>query len=261
MPGPAKQATQTDGWIPISNPEGRYSTGIADFDRLLGGGFQRGSVALFGIDETIEQEDLDLLLLPTYLNFLYQSRGIVAVLPSRDSPHGFRTRLTRHVTRRRFDSRVRVVDYVGEDEGLSYVVNLKNKGDLIWRQPSPTETKAAIAKMVNAEKAAAGNRQKPYLELVACEVLETLVGPEQAAKMFFHGAKRSRQVGNLVISPIAAGLVMAAAARRLADTEFALHHDDVGLLIRGIRPAFPNHVVVPDTRAGPPHVAFVPRPS
>ena len=259
MPGPRKLEAATDGWDPVPDAEGRFSTGISDFDRLLGGGFQRGSVVLLGVDETVEQEDIDLLLLPTYLNFLYQSRGIIAVLPSRDSPHRFRARLTRYVTRRRFDSRVRVVDYVGEDEGLSYVVNLKAK-DGPSRQPSARETKAAIAKMVVAEKAVAGNRKRPFLEFYACEVLETLMGSEQAATMFFLGAKRSRTIGNLLIVPMAAGLGMSAAARRMADAEFALHHDEVGLMIRGIRPAFPNHVVLPDPRAGPPHVAFVPRP-
>ncbi len=264
MRAPAKLASKESEWKPTSDPEGRFSTGIADFDQLLGGGFQRGSVALIGVDETVEQDDLDLLLLPTFLNFLYQSRGIVAILPSRDSPHKFRARLTRYVTRRRFDSRVRVVDYAGEDEGHSYVVNMKVKdappGPSAY-PPSPKEREVAIAKMVKAEKAATGNRGKPILELVACEVFETLMGPEEAAKMFFHGAKRTRQVGNLGILPMATGLGMAAAARRLADTEFALHHDEVGLLIRGVRPSFPNHVVVADSMAGPPHVSFVPRPA
>lgn len=260
MRAPTKTAPDAGEWKPISDPEGRYSSGIPDLDRLLGGGFRRGSVALLGLDETVEKEDLDLLLLPTFLNFLYQSRGMIAVLPSRDSPHDFRARLTRYVTRRRFDSRVRVVDYVGEDEGLSYVVNLKGVGEI----PHPRtakETKVAIAKMVKAEKAAAGNRKKAFIELFSCEVFETLMGPEEAAKMFFHGAKRSRQVGNLAIVPMGAGLQMAPSARRMADTEFALHHDDVGLMIRGVRPSFPNHVVMVDPALGPPHVAFVPRPS
>ena len=113
----SKPEKTAEGWRPLRDPEDRHSSGIVivNFDRLLGGGFPRGATALFGTDETVELEDLDRLLFPTYLNFLYQSRGIIAVLPSRDSPHGFRSRLTRFATRRRFDSRDRVVDYVGED--------------------------------------------------------------------------------------------------------------------------------------------------
>ena len=81
----AKTVTENaNGWTPIPDPEDRHSTGIADFDRLLGGGFRRGSYALFSLDETVGTEDLDLLLFPTLLNVLYHSRGIIAMLPSRD---------------------------------------------------------------------------------------------------------------------------------------------------------------------------------
>jgi hypothetical protein len=145
----------------------------------LGGGFRPGGLALFSLDETVGLEDLDLLLFPTFLNMLYHSRGMIAMLPSRDSPHDFRTRLTRFVTRRRFDSRVRVVDYVGEDEGLSFVVNLNFGGD---RASPAAQTKArgkATAMMVEAESVVRGERKKPFLELTAFEVFETLLEPSR----------------------------------------------------------------------------------
>jgi len=262
MPGRAKPAHKADGWKPIPDPEGRYSSGIADFDRLLGGGFQRGSFAIFGMDETVGLEDLDLLLFPTYLNILYHSRGIIAVLPSRDSPHGFRERMTRFVTRRRFDSRVRIMDYVGEDEGPPYVVNLASGMDLGDPKSSdPIARKKAIAKVVAAEKVAQGARKKTFLELTAFEVFETLLGVDKATQMYFYGMKRTRGIGNLGVGILGPGLRCAAGVRRLADTEFELHRDEVGLIIRGIRPSFTSCVVTQDLQAGPPHVAFVPRPS
>ncbi len=249
------------GWNARPDPEGFYSTGIPDFDRLLGGGFRRGSMVLFDLDETVGTEDLDLLLFPTFLNMLYHSRGMIAILPSRDSPARFRARLTRYVSRRRFDSRVRVVDYVGEDEGLSYVVNIT--GSVMNEEKGSAARKsknAAIAKMVAAEKAAAGGRGKAFVEYYALEVMDTLMGPEPAARMFFHGAKRSRQMGNLLITPMGPGLGSAVTARRLADSEFQLHRDEVGLIVRGVRPAFPGHVVTPDGTAGAPYATFVPPP-
>jgi len=262
MRGPAKTAPKANGWKPIPDPEGRYSTGIADFDRLLGGGFQRGSMALFGMDETVGLEDLDLLLFPTLLNILYQSRGMIAILPARDSPHDFRARMTRYVTRRRFDSRVRIIDYVGEDEGPPYVVNLNSKGRLPDPQRSnPKERNVAIAKMVEAERVVQGGRKKAFLEVTAFEVFETLLGVDKALQMFFYGVKRTRAIGNLGIGLLGPGLGCAAGVRRLADTEFELHRDEVGLIIRGVRPSFSSCVVTGDLQAGPPHVAFVPRPS
>jgi hypothetical protein len=256
----SRNAARDDEWKPTDDPDGSFSSGIADFDQLIGGGYRRGSVSLVSWDETVGTEDLDLLLLPTILNMLHHSRGLIAVLPARDSPHNFRERLTRYVTRRRFDSRVRVVDYAGEDEGLSYVVSITSSALGSMEEQSESEKKAAMAKMVEAEKAAAGNRNRPFLELYSLDVMETLMGPEKAATMFFHGAKRSRQVGNLLIVLLGPGLGSAVAARKLADNEFQLHHNDVGLVVRGVRPQFPGHVVTTDTAKGSPHVVLVPRP-
>ncbi len=250
------------GWEPLPDPDGRFSSGIADFDRLMGGGFERGSTAMFTLDETVGIDDLDHVLTPTYLNTLYHSRGIVAVIPSRDSPHAFRQRLTRFVTRRRFDSRVRICDYVGEDQGAPYVVNL---GEGRWGASSkPRSEKAerrALAKMVRAEKAAQGQREKPFLELTAFEVFDTLLGSERAVQVFYYGLKRTRQMGNLGIGILGPGVGCAAGVRRMVDTEFGLHRDEMGLIIRGIRPAFSPCLVTKELSATPPHVAFAPRPS
>ncbi len=249
-------------WTPIDDPDSRFSSGIADFDRLLGGGFSRGSCAIFSIDESVGLEDLDLLLYPTFLNFLYHSRGIIAVLPSRDTPHGFRGRLTRFATRRRFDSRVRVVDYVGEDEGLSYVVNIGGPASgVAGDAPNPKARERAFTKLAAAEKAAQGGHGRSFIELTAFEVFETLMGTETALKMYYQGIKRARSVGNLVIGVLGPGLGCAAGVRRMTDTEFSLRREDVGLVLRGVRPAFSAVVVIEDPDRGAPFVSFVPRPA
>ena len=261
MRAPGNAAKGASGWKPIHDPDGFYSSGIPDFDRLLGGGFARGSLALFSLDESVGLDDLDLLLFPTYLNFLYQSRGMIAVLPARDSPHAFRARLTQFATRRRFDSRVRVVDYVGEDEGLSYVVNIPgSRPDPYQKSRSVKETRKAIGQMEEAERAVQGGRKNPFIELTAFEVFDTLMGTEKALKMFYYGVKRARLLGNLAIGLLGPGVGCAAGIRRMADSEFALRRDEVGLLIRGLHPSSTTFLVTPDRASGHPHVAFVPRP-
>ena len=173
---------------------------------------------MFTLDETVGIEDVDLLLFPTFLNFLHQSRGIVGIIPSRDSPHDFRARLTRFVTRRRFDSRVRLCDYVGEDEGAPYVVNLNSTNAVPWdAKPTANGKERALAKMVEAEKAVQGSRNKTFLEFSAFEVFDTLMGSEKATRMFYYGLKRTRQLRNLGIGLLGPGLGCAAGVRRMAD--------------------------------------------
>lgn len=248
---PAKSSAESE-WTPVDDRPGRYSSGIPDFDGLLDGGFRQGSLALFELDEHVATEELDRLLAPTLLNFLHHSRGIIAVLPARDSPAGFRQRLLRHTSRRRFDSRVRVVDYVGESDPAPYVVDLTRATD-------PKRAKVLMARMAAAERAAQGVRGKSFLELNAFEILETIAGPETAARMYLHGIKRARAVSNLVIGLLRPGLKIAEAVRAMADVELSLSVEEVGLVLRGIQPRFPAHVVVVDRALGAPHVGFEPR--
>jgi len=251
----------TDLRAPVE-AEGRFSTGIADFDRVLGGGYRRGTVTLFRADESVGTEDLDLLLFPTLLSMLYRSRGLVAVLPSRDSPHAFRSRLTRFVTRRRFDSRVRICDYVGEDAEAPYVVPLGPRGfPRRGRTPSAKEQAAGLAKMLAAERAARGTGGRPFVELTAFEVFETLLGAETALPLFYHGIKRTRELGNLGLGILGPGLGVEAGIRRMVDSEIELRREDVGLVVRGVRPAFSSHVATIDPDRGAPHVTFTPRPA
>jgi len=257
----AKRSRTATGWKPIKDPEGHFSTGIADLDRLLGGGLKRGSFALLDLDDTVHTEDLDLVLFPIALNMLYQSRGVIAVLPSRDSPQRFRERITRYVTRRRFDARVRVIDYAGEAESASYVVHLYDQASPSGSSGSSGVVKREIAKMVAAERAVQGTRKKPYLELMAFEIPNIRFGSEVAARMAFAGVKRAREVGNLVIGMVGPGVGSREAIRQMADTEFRLHRDEVGLTVRGFHPSLPSHLVTVDRNTGAPHVAFVPHPT
>ncbi len=224
---------------------------------MLGGGYPRGGFALLHASASLAPEDLDLVLTPTLLNFLYRSRGVLAVLPPRDSPRAFRSRLTRHTTRRRFDLRVRVVEYVGEDDDAPFVVSLAAS---VRRPPRRGAGSADLDKMVVAERAVRGARPRPFLEMNAIEVSEILFGPETAARMRYHGVKRARQVGNLVLGIVRPGLQVLDAVRSMADVAIEVRHDEMGIAIRGLHPSFPNHLVLPDAVAGPPHVTIVPRP-
>jgi len=257
---PTKRSRMATGWNPIKDPEGHFSTGIADLDRLLGGGLKRGSFALLSLDDTVQTEDLDLVLFPTVLNMLYHSRGVVAVLPSRDSPRGFRERITRYVTRRRFDARVRIIDYAGEADSAPYVVHLYDQD---WSTGSSGRSAAAkreMAKMVAAERAVQGGRKKPYLELMAFEIPNIKFGSEVATRMAFAGVKRAREVGNLVVGIVGPGVGSGDAIRQMADTEFRLHRDEVGLSVRGLHPSFQTHLATVSEHGGAPYVAFVPHP-
>jgi hypothetical protein len=114
--------------------------------------------------------------------------------------------------------------------------------------------------MVQAEHALQGARSKPFVELVAFEIIETIAGPEVAARMFLFGIKRTRSVGNLAVGILRPGLACTDAVRGMADVEFLLHRGELGLTLSGDRPSFPAHVVISDPQRGEPCVALLPTP-
>jgi hypothetical protein len=248
-----------DAWTPIPDPTDRFSSGIPELDRLLKGGFPRGSMALFQLDDTVETADWKLLFTPTLLNFLYQSNGVLAVLPSRESPQRFRAHLTRWASRRLFDTRVRIIDYVGEVDPAPYVVPMRITGGPKGPGTVPrSKLRKEMARMNAAERAVRGARSRMFLEMVAFEMGEMLVGPELATRMFLFGIKRTRSVGNLCLGLLRPGLGCSDAVRGMADVELALHRNGSGLRLRGIRPAFPEQRVEIDPRRGAPFLSLTP---
>jgi hypothetical protein len=79
-----------------------------------------------------------------------------------------------------------------------------------------------MQKMVEAEKAAQGGHRRTFLEFNAVEVSEMLFGAAVSTRMCFHGIKRARAVGNLIVVLTRPGLQNADAVRGMADTQFEL---------------------------------------
>jgi hypothetical protein len=244
-------------WTAVADPAGSFSSGIAELDRLLGGGFPAGTLALLDTDVSVGPDELMVLLAPVCLNFLGHSNGIIAVLPGRMSPAMFRSHLTRSASRKLFDTRVRVIDYVGESEPRPYVVRIHAAaGSRLSSKEVKKRGADDMAKMSAAETAVRGVRGRMFLELNAFEVMDTLVGSEMAARMFFHGIKRVQSVGNLCLGILRPGLGCADTVRSLAATELTVRKDARGVVVRGVRPAFPERVLIADPAHGPPSVAL-----
>ncbi len=112
--------------------------------------------------------------------------------------------------------------------------------------------------MTEAEKAAEGLRERPFLEVNAFEIADMLFGPDVATRMFFHGIKRARAVGNLVVGILRPDVRCAAEVRRMADVLLRLERDRSGPHIEGLRPVFPAHSIIPPSTSRPLTVRLLP---
>ena len=239
--------TSQGAWKPVSDPERYYSTGIPDFDKLLGGGFKRGSFNAFEVDVNVGIDDYYMLFTPTFLNFLSQSRGIIAVLAAGDSPEKLRETLVRHVQPNLFDTRVRIPDYTASETEDPYILPMARYG-----------RDEAMRAMVTAEKAAAGPDRKPFVEYMAFDTFESLMGDQVAIRMYFTGVARTKHVGNLGIGLLKPGLLVSSEILNMMDTYFRIINIDNAPCIYGIRPRTTIYAISPDPEKGAPHAVLTP---
>jgi KaiC/GvpD/RAD55 family RecA-like ATPase len=234
-------------WSPIADPERFYSTGIPDFDALLGGGLRRGSFNAFEVDVNVGIDDYYTLFTPTFLNFLGQGRGIIAVLAAGESPEKLRESLVRYIPSNHFDTRVRIPDYTIAETEAPYILPMARFG-----------RDEAQRAMITAEKAAAGPDRKPFIEYMAFDTFESLMGDQVAIRMYFSGVSRTKHVGNLGIGLLKPGLLVSSEILNMMDTYFRIVNIDNAPCIYGIRPRTPIYAISPDPEKGAPHAVLTP---
>ncbi len=234
-------------WKPVNDPERYYSTGIPDFDKILGGGFRRGSVNAFEVDVNVGIDDYYLLFTPTFLNFLAQGRGLIAVLAAGESPQRLRETLIRHVPANTFDTRVRIPDYTAAETEDPYILPMARFG-----------RDEALRAMVTAQKAVAGPDRKPFMEYTAFDTFESLMGDQVAIRMYFQGVARTKHVGNLGIGLLKPGLLVSSEVLNMMDTYFRIINVDNAPCIYGIRPRTTIYSISPDPEKGSPHAILTP---
>ena len=240
-------AVANSPWKPVADAEKYYSTGVPDFDKLLGGGFRRGSFNAFEVDVNVGVDDYYMLFTPTFLNFLAQGRGIIAVLAAGESPDRLRETLIRHVPANQFDTRVRIPDYSANETEEPYILPMGRYG-----------REEAVKAMVAAERAVAGPDRKPFLEYTAFDTFESLMGDQVAIRMYFQGVSRTKHVGNLGIGLLKPGLLVSSEILNMMDSYFRIINIDSATCIYGIRPRTTIYAISPDPEKGAPHATLTP---
>ena len=234
-------------WRPVRTRTGTTRPGSPTSTGLLGGGFRRGSFNAFEIDVNVGIDDYYMLFTPTFLNFLSQSRGIIAVLAAGESYEKLRDTLVRHTPPNVFDQRVRIVDYTASETEETYIVPMAHYG-----------RDEAMQAMVVAEKAARGPQQRPFLEYTSFDTLESLMGDQVAIRMYFHGVRRTKLVGNLGIGLLKPGLLVSSEILNMMDTYFRIINIDNAPCIYGIRPRTTIYSISTDPELGAPHAKLTP---
>jgi KaiC/GvpD/RAD55 family RecA-like ATPase len=177
-------------WKPMEDTEARFSSGSEDLDRLLGGGFRKGTTVLLELGETVPDEALEQFVTQVSANFLAQQRAILMVPPGGMDIESIAQRGIRDVGEETFNANVRLIEKGGGPvpRDKPYIVSLKFE--------SPRQD---FNDWLYIYKALRQKTGLPVLEIVGIDTQEARYGEEAYKELLSVSSELTRKEGNLTL--------------------------------------------------------------
>jgi len=215
-------------WEPVNDPEGMFSTGSPDLDRLLGGGFTHGSNVLIDMVDNLPAEAHVLITAPLMANFLKQGRAVM-VIPFNEMIADDYIKIGKGLISSETTFKLLKVAekvYFEKADTKPYVINL-NFEDAVkdwekWRRES---------------ERLKGETKKPVLEIIALETWEARVGEESYKPALSLSSEMARKEGDLIVRVSKPGIE--SLAKRVANhsnSHLKMRRVDGAVVLYGERP-------------------------
>jgi KaiC/GvpD/RAD55 family RecA-like ATPase len=227
-----------------------FSTGSQDMDKMLGGGYPRGSTVLIEIGGQISTLQYHLISVPTAWNFILNGRG-VTVIPTRGVDHNLlRVKaeeggLTCDEVNRLL--RICVREYLGI-KPEPYIVAFKGE-----------DAAEDYAKYLDVEQKLIESTGQPTLHVAGVDTLIDNYRVEGALSIIRIQATRIRErggLGILLLKPSHQELAKTLAA--LTDVHLKITREHGAVLVYGVKPRTSLHVLEMDTSEGYPMPKITP---
>jgi len=229
----------------ISDTETHFSTGSRDLDQVFGGGYPRGSLALYEIDENLSQLEWELILCPTMANFMTQGRG-GTILPAGGIDADLAAKAMMDLygfTQEEVDSLLRVQE-PGTATGPDRPYRLLLEGE---------DADEDIAKLMDSVREIKDRTGSPAIYYISFDTAETLWGEEAVKKIGRLSAIRVKKEGDIVIKLTNPGLVsINQKFMGLADLHIRLVKEHGAILLYGEKPRTCLYAVEMDVSKGYP---------
>ena len=237
-------------WVPVDEPDGLYSTGIPDMDRILGGGLKKGSYNVIELGPNVSLMDYYLIMRPIWLNFVTHERGIFAVLVGGSTPDNVLEDGMSYLgdkTEEYARKYVRIVDYFSEDDPRPYVLSMLGK--------DAEEVYEIYAKNLRELR---GEKNRPIMDYAGFDTIEYLRGDTIAIRDILQTVSRTKKTEDIGMCAVRPGLKLAQEIMNMADTYVKLFVKDRTLCLYGIKPRTPVYAVAVHEEKGLPYVRLEP---
>jgi hypothetical protein len=227
-----------------------FSSGSQCLDRMLCGGYPRGSLALIEIDEYVTTLQYHLITATTAWNFAAQRRGVI-IVPSAGVDHNLiRERaLEGGFTMDEINSLVRVCvkDYPGI-KLEPYIMAFKGESLL-----------EDYEKYINVERELRGRTGQPILHITGIDMLIDTYGVKETLSAIRTYVTRMRETGDLGIILLKPGYPrLTKILSATADTHLKITREHGSILIHGVKPRTNLHIIEMDTSKGYPMPKLTP---
>jgi KaiC/GvpD/RAD55 family RecA-like ATPase len=237
---------------PLPDSNDRVSTGIEDFDRLLDGGYQKGSFNLLEIEHGVGTA-YNHLIFPTIVNFLNQTRGVV-ILPSEGTTaKTFYDGISPFTEN--FEKCARVIERgsMEEKETRPYVISVvkgKTYGEI--GRSMHMEWIKTIRRL---EKETNG---KPVLGVLGLDALEYEQELSEIEKEIAIGVSSIKDSDNVVIGIARRGQELIDELSQISSTHFKVRNVDGAVVMYGVVPRTEIYNVSVDVSKGYGRVRLTP---
>jgi len=234
-------------WAAIPDVDNQYSTGIADLDALVGGGYDAGSYNVIEVDENVSNEEYHSIVVPILLNFMANDRGIFAVLTGGDHAESMRKDLVKFIPEEQFDNHIRIADYFTPSSTAPYVMALGTRN-----------ADEALRTWKSNQEFLRGPDNKPIMDFTGFDTLEYLRGGEVAIQHLLDAVAKIKISEDLGIGILKPGLRLTQEIMNMADTYFKIISIDKCPCIYGIKPKTMIYGIVNDVDRGTPNIKLIP---
>ncbi len=234
-------------WLPIDDTDSHFSTGLHDLDKILDGGFKRGSYNILDVDDNILSSEYLLLLRPVLLNFLHHDQGVLMVPSAGEHPESIRNDLNPFIDLDKVNELLYFLDYFATSSSKDYIIPM-----------GATRREGLQQKGMDVIKRLRGEEGRPYLDFVGLDTMEYLIGESLTLRHLLTGVSKTKVTKTLGIGIAKPGLKIGQGIRNMSDIYLRMMKINSIPCFFGVKPETRIFAIMPSEEWGFPNLELVP---
>jgi KaiC/GvpD/RAD55 family RecA-like ATPase len=247
-----KTVEKTRKWKLVPDSKDYFSTGSEDLDKVLGGGYPRGSYVVLEADANVPISAIGDVTYCVIRNFLSQNRGVTCFPIGGSSSRVIESHIAPYIERNRLGKYLRIYEIANGTKGQAkpYVVPLSAEADVDADYKLWIETQDELRERTGQQ----------ILKSYGLDSLESryIEEPEKFFKAVNDDIINCIALGGLVLSVASSGLTITRRAVNMAAVHLKMVMEYGSIIIYGVKPETILNVLETDVSMDYPQIRLTP---